>query len=164
MFGYNYGSKSNEQLLTCHKDLQKVFNLVIKRTAVDFGIHEGGRTVAKQQEYFDDGKSRVNPSSYPSEEALAKKGNHIVIEGHEIYGKSRALDLHVTERFNGKSLAWDDVHLAMVAGVVISCAQELYEKGEIEHLIRWGGNWDSDGIIALDQRLKDMPHFELIKP
>ena len=157
-----FGTRSTEVVNTLHPDLKKVMELAIKRTVVDFGLHEGARTVETQQKYYDDGKSRVNPSSYPNKEELAKKGKHITIPGHSVYGLSRAVDLHATEKHNGKSLAWDDVHLAMIAGVVISCAKELLEKGEITHTVRWGGDWDSDGVIALDHKLKDLPHFELM--
>ena len=157
-----FGSTSKKVLDTLHPDLVKILELAIKRSPVDFGLHAGARTVEKQQEYYDTGKSRVNPKAYPSEEDLAKKGKHITIPGHPVYGLSRAVDLHVSEKHNGKSLAWDDTHLAMVAGVIVSCAKELLEKSEVTHKIRWGGDWSMDGVIALDQKLKDLPHFELL--
>lgn len=162
--GFSFGDRSINNLATCHEDLQAVMHLAIKRTAVDFGIHDGGRTMAKQQEYFNQGASRINPQAYESKEALAKRAKHIIIEGHPLYGKSRAADIHVSRKFNGKSLAWDDVHLAYIAGVITSCAQELKAAGEINHIVKWGGDWDTDGIIALDQSLKDLPHFQLHKP
>ena len=37
----------------------------------------------------------------------------------------------------------------------------LWEKGLIDHVIRWGGNWDSDGVIIRDQGFDDLVHFEL---
>lgn len=159
-----FGSRSLNVLKGLHPDLRKVMELAIQRSNVDFGLHEGARTVETQQEYFDNGKSKVNPKAYSSVEELAEKGKHIVIAGHPQYEYSRAVDLHSAESHNGKSLAWDTVHLSFIAGVITSCAKELYEKGEITHIVRWGLDWDRDGVIGLDQALDDGPHFELIKP
>ena len=61
-------------------------------------------------------------------------------------------------------MAYDKVHLAYVAGVIQAAARHLYTKGEVEHLIRWGANWDKDGVIDFDQQFDDYPHHELYKP
>lgn len=164
MNNYKYGRRSLAVIETLHPDLQKICHLAIKRSYSDISLHEGARLVSEQQEYFDNGKSKINPKDYPSIESLAEKAKHIVIPNHPDFDKSRALDFHVAEKYKGKSLAWNDTHLAYIAGVFISCAQELYEKGEITHILRWGGDWDSDGIIGLDHTLRDFPHLELIKP
>ena len=160
----NFGGRSKAVLSTLHKDLQKILLLALSRSNVDFGLHEGARTIETQQQYYNEGKSRINPSEYPSPEALAEKAKHIVVNGSGMYELSRAVDLHAAEKYEGKSLAWDDTHLSYIAGVIVSCGKELYTKGEISHLVRWGGDWDNDGVIALDHRLKDLPHFELVKP
>jgi len=157
-----FGSGSKAQIKTMHGDLQKIFNLAIKRSNVDFGVHQGGRTVEQQQEYFDNKKSKLNPRRFSTVEELAKVAKHIVISGHPEFGKSRAGDIHISEKYKTKSLTWDEVHLAYVAGVIDSCAKELHEKCQISHIIRWGADWDRDGIIALDHKLKDFPHHELI--
>jgi len=159
-----FGTRSLKVQGTLHADLVKITNLMITRTKVDVGLHQGARTIEEQREYHRNGKSNVNPDAYSSLEELAEKGKHITIAGHPKYGKSRAVDLHIAEKYQGKGLTWDMIHLSYVAGVMISCAQELYDKGEITHLLRWGCDWDSDGIIALDQKLDDGPHFELIEP
>lgn len=159
-----YGSRSKAVLETLHPDLQKIMNLAIQRSYTDFGLHEGGRTVEKQLEYYQNGKSRIDPRKYPTIYALAEAAKHIIIPESEEYSKSRAVDIHIAERYNTKKLTWDNVHFARVAGVIESCAQELYEKGEISHLVRWGNDWDSDGVIGLDHKLKDSPHIELVKP
>ena len=158
------GKRSIAERDTCHADLQKVIDLAIKRSDVDFGLHQGARTVSEQQTYFDNGKSGINPKKYSTTEDLCRVAKHIVIPGHPKYGKSRAIDLHCSEKYNGKSYTWDGNHLSYIAGVFTSCAKELYEKGEISHIVRWGGDWDSDGIIGYDHKLKDFPHLELIKP
>ena len=159
-----FGSRSLAQLTTCHEDLVKIHHLAIVRSNVDYGIHQGGRTVLEQQSYFDDGKSKINPKNYPTTESLAAKAKHIIIPGHNEFGRSRASDMHIAEKYKGTSLTWDQSHLSYVAGVLISCAQELYNNGEICNLLRWGADWDSDGIIGLDHSLRDFPHVELINP
>lgn len=146
-----FGKKSTTELSTCHRDMQVINRVGIKDCPVDYGIHEGHRTEEKQLEYFLAGDSRIDPR-VPE---LKAKGKHLS-------SPSMAIDIHVSENHKGKSLAWDDVHLSFVAGYLIRVSHELWEKGEIEHVLRWGGDWDSDGIIAIDQNLKDMPHLELV--
>ena len=47
-----FGNRSKKRLSTCDEDLQKIMNLAIQRTIVDFGITEGHRSVERQQELF----------------------------------------------------------------------------------------------------------------
>ena len=59
-----FGSRSRSKLETCHEDLQKVFNEVIKH--FDCSILEGTRPQEVQDEYYRTGKSKVkypNPTS-----------------------------------------------------------------------------------------------------
>lgn len=157
---YVYSNRSKRNLSECHPDLQTIGKVVIKRTMVDFGIHEGGRTKERQLEYFLDGKSSIDPRKY-SDEKLIKYGKHIVNDFREF---SEALDFHVSENHNGRSLAWNQVHLSYVASVWCTVAIELFRKGEIDHILRWGGDWNMNGVIGFDHALKDYPHVELITP
>jgi peptidoglycan L-alanyl-D-glutamate endopeptidase CwlK len=143
---YSYGETSNERLNTAHEDLQKIFRLAIKRSMIDIGIAEGNRSVEKQLEYFNAGKSRID--------GIKKKGKHN-------YMPSLAVDFYAY--YNGKA-NWDLPSLCYIAGVLTSVAEELYSVGEISHLIRWGANWDNDGVILTDQSFDDAPHVELYKP
>ena len=59
-------------------------------------------------------------------------------------------------------LAYDQVHLAYVAALMIGVSYKLREEGKISHIVRWGGNWDKDGELLYDQNFEDMPHIELI--
>ena len=58
---------------------------------------------------------------------------------------------------------WDTSHLVYIASALVSIAEFLFEKGDIEHKLRWGGNWDKDGDLA-DSNFYDRPHVELYKP
>lgn len=156
---YQLGRTSKNRLNTCHSDLILIIEESIKVSRIDFGVAQGERTIELQQQYFDNGKSKVNPKAYNTIEELLKKGKHIV-DG-VIRKKSDAVDLYAY--YNG-SAQWDEFSLCFIAGVVISTSERLYKEGKISHKIRWGGNWDSDGIIITDQSFQDLPHFELVKP
>lgn len=47
------------------------------------------------------------------------------------------------------------------AGVMVAIADRLYKEGEIQHKLRWGGDWDGDHDFK-DSKFIDLPHFELI--
>jgi peptidoglycan L-alanyl-D-glutamate endopeptidase CwlK len=148
--GYNYGKNSDAELNGCHSDLQKIMRLAISRSKVDWGISEGHRTVERQNQLFIEGKSKID--------GVTKLGKHNLIpsEAVDIFGYHPDLKTR-------RKLAYDKTTLSYIAGIIDSCAYELWESGETAHLIRWGANWDSDGIIDYDQSFDDFPHFELIK-
>ncbi len=59
---------------------------------------------------------------------------------------------------------WSDrERMTLFAGVVQGVAMALYDEGKIDHLVRWGGNWDNDTEVA-DNSFDDLVHFELYKP
>ena len=147
--GNVFGVRSEFHLSQMHEDLQLILRESIKSCPVDFGVHESHRSFEKQLEYFLDGKSKIDPRT-------GRKSKHMIWPSH-------AADIHVSESHKGKSLTWDQVHLAAAASWIQATAVTLHKQGRVSHIIRWGGNWDSDGVIALDQSLVDMPHIELIK-
>jgi peptidoglycan L-alanyl-D-glutamate endopeptidase CwlK len=147
---FKFGRRSKGKLETCHEDLQKIMNLVISRSKVDFGISEGHRSVERQHELFLEGKSKIDGIN------RLGKHNHNPSEAVDIYGYHPDLETR-------RKLAYDKTTLSYIAGIIDSCANELFDKGETSHIIRWGANWDSDGIIDYDQSFDDFPHFELKK-
>lgn len=151
MNAYKFGRRSLKKLNTAHPDLIAIMTLAISRTRVDFGISEGYRTIGRQFELFLAGKSKID--------GYKRKGKH-----NE--KPSLAVDIYTyhPDYETRQKLAYDKVHLAYIAGVVIACAQELYQAGQITHLVRWGANWDKDGVIDFDQKFDDYPHFEIYKP
>ena len=146
---YKLGKGSLKKLESVHHDLVKIIKLAITRTPVDFGISEGHRTLERQKELYDQGKSKID--------GINKKGKHN-------YSPSLAIDLYAyhPDIEVRKKLAYDVPTLCLISGVIISCADELKAKGDIKHSIRWGGNWDNDGVILYDQSFDDLPHFELV--
>lgn len=143
--GYKFSRTSLKRLETCHEDLEKILKVAVSVSDIDFGIAEGHRTIEKQQEYFNEGKSKID--------GINKKGKHN-------YSPSLAADIYP---YFDNGAKWDNEHLSYLAGLIHGVSEMLYEDGAINHKIRWGGNWDMDGIILLDQSFDDRPHFELVK-
>lgn len=143
---YKFGNTSKSRLQTCHKDIQLIMNEAIKITNVDFGIAEGYRSIEKQQQYFKEGKSKID--------GVSKKGKHN-------YSPSLAVDIYPYFENGAK---WDNEHLSYLSGIIHAVSEILFADGKISHKVRWGGNWDMDGIILIDQSFDDRPHFELVLP
>ena len=134
-----FSKRSQDRLNTCHPDLQKVFNEVIKY--FDCSIIEGIRTKETQEEYVRTGKSRTMNSRH------LDQGD----------GYSHAVDVAPFVKTHPNRIPWDDHrYFFILAGHVQRIAAELGVE------LRWGGDWDSDGNLS-DQTFIDLPHWELPK-
>ena len=132
-----FSTASKEKLITCHQDLQTIFNYVIK--SFDCTIVCGQRDKEAQNKAYDDGFSKVR---YPN-----SKHNSC---------PSIAVDVVPWPIF------WADVdRMRFFGGYVLGIAKMLKDYGAIEHDIRWGGDWDRDTELK-DNKFNDMPHFEII--
>jgi peptidoglycan L-alanyl-D-glutamate endopeptidase CwlK len=134
--------RTNKNLSAGHKDLQTIFNEVERITPIPFTGYEVLRSFKKQLQYFIDDKSDIDPR--------VKTGKH---------QRGEAIDVYID--IKGKT--WDVKHLSFLAGVIITVSRYLYERGEVEHVIRWGHDWNENGNLD-DQSFKDGPHFEIVKP
>lgn len=109
-----FGKASLEKLSTCHSDLQKLFNEVIKN--YDCTVIDGYRSNEKQQELFKAGKSKL--------QAGKSKHNH---------SPSLAADVAPFP------IDWSDrLRFYHFIGFVKATAIQLGIK------IRCGGDWDGD--------------------
>ncbi len=117
---YKFGSRSITKLKTAHPELQKIMEVAIQSSMVDFGISEGHRTLERQKKLFDEGKSRID--------GISKKGKHN-------YNPSLAVDIYAYVEGH-KDLAFDKVHLAYLGGHIMLVAKLLHESGQIEHKLR----------------------------
>ena len=140
---YKYSYKSNSRLITCHKDIQTIFNLAIKY--IDISILEGHRPEKKQNKNFYSGKSKVK---WPN-------GKHNSLP-------SKAIDAtpYPVPKGWGQGSRDELEKFRYMAFYLIGLADALYEEGAISHRLRWGGDWDKDHDI-LDQTFEDLVHFEL---
>lgn len=147
---YRFGINSKIKLGSVHKDLALILNEAIKVSKIDFGVSEGHRGFNRQRELFLEGKS--------SKDGVIKVSKHQSLP-------SMAADIYIYHPNNDvrASIIYDYSHLAYVAGVIDVISQFLFDEGEISYKVRWGGNWDGDGVIKYDQKLIDYPHFELVE-
>ena len=148
---YSFGERSRTRLYTCHRDLDLIMNTAISMSDVDFSIVEGHRTIERQHELFQKGLSKID--------GVSQLGKHNLMPSHAV-----DIVIYTKDKNFRKRIAYDWTHLAYVAGVITTCAKQLHLDGEVTHLIRWGGNWDKDGILKMDQSFLDGPHFEIYKP
>lgn len=134
---YSFSKSSLAKLLTVHKDLQDVFLAAIRVSPIDFGISHGLRTQAEQQELYAQGRT--------------KQGNIVTkADGVKLRSKHQdGLAVDVYAFINGK-VSYDDVHLALIAGVVLS------EAASRNIPIRWGGTFGSKVFKGWDK-----PHYEI---
>jgi len=131
-----YSKKSLEKLNSCHPDLITIFNTMIKH--FDCTILEGHRGKEAQEKAFNEGKTKLH---YP-------------------YGKHNAMpSMAVDATPYPVDLDDKDAHIYFGA-FVMALASFLYEKGEISHKLRWGGDWNGD---KNPKDGWDFVHFELVK-
>ena len=126
----SFGKRSRERLESCNSDLRMVFNEVIK--SVDCSILEGHREKERQNQLFDEGKTKV---LYP--------------DGRHNDYPSNAVDV-VPYPVN-----WEDrERMTLFAGFVLGVANQMGIT------LRWGGDWDQDFEVQ-DNKFDDFPHFEI---
>ena len=128
---YKFGRKSRERLSTCDDKLQEVFNEVIKY--IDCSVLEGHRDERKQEQYFQEGKTKVR---YPMGRHNSKPSRAVDVVPYPI-------DWNDRERFH------------LFSGFVIGLARGMGIT------LRWGGDWNMNFEVD-DNKFDDFPHFELI--
>ena len=144
-----FSEKSLKELATVDPQLVKVVVRARAWSRVAFEVSQGARTIDQQREYFAKGASKVNPDAYASKDALYKAAKHVVGPGCPL---SRAVDVFVPGQPGG---SYDKSALCYLAGVMEAAAHSLGVR------IRWGGNWDRDGLLVEPGSFQDLPHFEL---
>lgn len=132
-----FSSQSTWKLLSCHPELQLLFNEVIK--TFDCTILEGFRNEEAQNKAFDTGNSKLK---WPN-------GKH---------NKSPSMAVDVSPY----PVQWDKINrFYWFAGYVMGIAQKLKDEGKMKMSVRYGGDWDSDKDIT-DNKFQDLVHFELV--
>lgn len=135
----HFGQLSLSRLRTCHSSLIEVAKLAIVK--YDFSIRCGWRGQEDQHAAFVKGDSKLDwPRS---------KHNHVLESGEK---QSHAFD------FDPYPEGFDPYpRYSLIAGYIMGIA---WQRGII---IRWGADWDDDGIIT-EHALRDWGHVELISP
>jgi peptidoglycan L-alanyl-D-glutamate endopeptidase CwlK len=133
----SYIQQSRNNLETCHEDLQIIFNHVI--ASFDNSIICGHRDEQDQNEAYLTGASTV---TWPN-------SNHNALPSKAVDSAPWPID-------------WEDLpRFRYYAGYVMGIARMLYDRCEIDHQLRWGGDWDRD-TLTHDNTFNDLVHFELI--
>lgn len=145
--GNTWNTRSSAQLNTLVSELRLVMNDALRYSEVPFQLVQGARTIEQQREYFQAGRSKIDPDKYADRKALYLAAKHVVGPEQPL---ARAVDIIID--LPGKT--YDVNHLCYVAGVVMSTARMRGVR------LRWGGNFDRDKEI-LEQAFRDLPHFEI---
>lgn len=114
---YQLSRRSIERLAGVHPDLVRVVRGAILHSKVDFTVVEGLRTLARQREYFDLGKTRTMRSRH--------------LTGH-------AVDLVPLVDLDGDrdlEASWERAHFFPVVDAMRASAAAAGV------LIEWGGDW-----------------------
>lgn len=125
-----FSQTSEEQLSTCVDQIQSVMRDAIK--VVDFKVLEGYRSPTRQNHLYRIGRSQ-------------NRGGESVHNSMPSCGVDVApcpIDWSDTDRF------------IYLAGIIKGIAHGLGVS------IRWGGDWDGDGILS-DNKFNDLGHFEI---
>ena len=130
---YRFGKRSRDNLESCHPDLQRLFNEVIKYR--DCSVICGQRDEEAQMKAYN-AKPQRSKVKFPD-----SKHNKI---------PSLAVDV-----IPYPSIDWNDTgRFYLFVGLVMGIAASMGIK------IRCGADWDGDGQVK-DQNFHDLPHFEL---
>ena len=132
-----FSEKSKEKLVTCHPELQRLFNEVIKY--FDCTIICGYRGREEQNAAYVSGKSKAR-FPYSNHNRIPFS---LAVDVAPYYKREPHIDWECRENF------------CLFAGYVLATAKQLNIS------IRWGGSWNN----SLDKREKnipdDLPHFEV---
>lgn len=137
---YELSKSSREKLETCDKRLIFIILAAIKISKIDFGVSCGHRSIEEQQRLFKEEKNKTRV------DGIKTKGKHN-------FYPSKAVDLFA---YVDGAISYEIADLSYIAGIIDAVASQLGYK------VRWGGNWDGDGIIMRDQNFNDLPHFEIV--
>lgn len=153
---FQFGGRSKSELVGVHPRLVEVCHAALKLSPVDFGVHDGLRTMREQEEYVRTGVSKTMRSRHLKQED----------------GFGHAVDL--VPYINGK-LRWEWPAIYLMAEAVHEAATQL------EVRLTWGAVWDRE-LAELDptdlesevqshvarrktmgrKAFLDGPHFQLV--
>jgi peptidoglycan L-alanyl-D-glutamate endopeptidase CwlK len=132
---FSFSDRSLDKLKTCDKRLQAVALLAIQLSEIDFGISEGERSIERQQELYEQG--RTKPGKIVTwVDGVRRKSQHN-------YSPSRAFDVFAWV----DGVTWEEGHYYEIARAVKEASYTLNIP------ITWGGDWP--------KMKRDLPHYQL---
>ena len=137
----SFSKRSRDALTGVSPLIISVLNEALQSSPVDFMVIEGVRTKERQRQLYNQG--RLTPGKVVT---WTMNSAHFV---NPKTGYGHAVDL-LPEPYDWK----DKGQFKKMAEAVIAAAKRQGVS------LRWGGDWDSDGIIW-EEGESDSPHFEL---
>jgi len=143
---FQFSKRSIRNMRGVEPDMVLIFTESIKVTPIDFGIpNDGGvRSALRQHQMFLDPDIKTNCDGYD------RVSRHQIPDGEEF---GQALDYYA---YLGGKASWNKVHLAIIAGVILSTAKRLKDEGRISITLRWGGTFGSKTFKGFDY-----PHIQV---
>lgn len=142
---FNFGERSNKNLVGVHPKLIRVAERAIAISPIDFFINEGVRTPERQKMLYAQGRTKPGPKV-----TWTLQSNHF-IKPHTGFG--HAIDAYPHPYEDVDSKAYKALQKQLI-GVFMKAADEL------DIPIRSGADWDMDGNYG-ERGEGDSPHFEL---
>jgi peptidoglycan L-alanyl-D-glutamate endopeptidase CwlK len=137
---YFLGSASKLRYGALHPDLKMIVDETLKEIGLSIACSYRG--YADQEAAFRQGTTGLH---YPKSKHNRKP--------------AEAMDC-IPNPFNGD---WKNVEPFTVLGEkIMEVAARLLAEGKITHRLRWGHDWDMDGIRG-EKKEWDYPHFELVQ-
>jgi hypothetical protein len=134
---HQWGTESLERIGTLDERWKKVLDDALRSSPFDLRVLWGFRGEDAQNQAFTDGHSTKR---WPNSR-------------HNTF-PSVAVD--VVPLVDGQ-IPWQDVRpWIMMAGIILGIARTARIP------MRWGGNWDRDEVIIVDQGFDDLGHFEIL--
>ena len=137
MMHHTFGAKSQAHLDTVVPELRSICINVLAISPFDLTVTCGRRSKEDQEKAVREGRSKVH---WPD-------GKHNVENEDDL---AKAVDIHPYP-IDFK----DTRRYYMLAGMMH--AEAAYDDIKL----RWGGDWDGDGVLT-DQTFDDLPHFEVV--
>jgi peptidoglycan L-alanyl-D-glutamate endopeptidase CwlK len=138
---YKFSDLSKRRMDGVDELLKSVVYEALKVSIVDFGIawRGGVRTAEQQNELYKQGRSY--------KDGYEEKSKHQSGKALDIlpYIDGQAIDLEENRHY-----------YYILIGVIMSTAKRM------EINLRSGANWDQNEVWSSDQKLNDLPHFELM--
>lgn len=158
---FKLGINSKKVYDTLHSDLQKIIDLALQVSPVDFSLIEGYRSPEEQFELYKKGRIEKDNGWHVYDkrkvvtyiDGVNKKSRHN-------YNPSMAVDFAVYVKGHPEFI-YDEKHMIAVGSAIVTCANMLYSNGKITHKVRWGADFDGDHELIYDQSFVDIPHIEI---